>query len=373
VSRRKLISLIFIVLFLLQLSAQEIMFETFDSGVDVWMLFPYDTFHFGKDDSLSVYQVSTQIKNQHGTQVANNEIQIEVLNRDWLKGTAIPITQTYQLSTGSHSISISLRNKKLGDKQNYSRKFNVGSVSTELGQAYIIACREGFDYIPESMDLKQLDSLTLRHRFAIGAGNLSLVLDGIKHDFKNPTSPFELNLKEIAPQDSISTLVIFVDEMNIRYKLEPLIYQAWFSYNQRYSPKDQLEQLRYIANQNEWKVLRKIPESKYHDAIESFWQANDPSPGTLRNENREFFYHRILQADEQFTIHKRMPGWKSDRGRIYIKFGDPDQIVGDAFPIGKPSSITWHYFRFNRSFIFTDERGFGQYTLRNKEDEYIDY
>ena len=50
-----------------------------------------------------------------------------------------------------------------------------------------------------------------------------------------------------------------------------------------------------------------------------------------------------------------------------------DQIINDAFPIGRAPSITWHYFRLNRSFIFADERGFGQYRLRNKDEEYKDF
>jgi len=373
VYRKFLLSLIILTLAWLPAYAMEIMIENYESGVDVWLLLPYDLFIFAKDADDSEYQISTQIKNSRGYQVAVDEFRLRIPRRDWLLGSAIPVYKSYALGNGAHQINVSLRNRSLGDKHNYNRKFNVGSQATELGLVYMIAMREGFSYLPENLDMTDLDSLTLKHSFAIGASNLRLDLDGEEHIFDNPKSPFELDMKSITEKDSIFSLQISLDEMNIRYQLEPLLYKPWFSFHQRYSLKDQLEQLRYVANQNEWQVLRKVPADKHADAIESFWQANDPSPGTLRNENREYFYQRVLHADEQFSIHKRMKGWKSDRGRIYIKFGEPDQIASDTFPIGRSPSITWHYFRLNRSFVFVDERGFGQYTLRNKDDEYIDY
>lgn len=369
---KKALSLLLFGLLLLPLLAQEIIFERYESGIEIWIILPYELVHFGSGDASADYQISTQIKDSRGKQVAVNEQILQIPNRTWLQGTAIPIQQSHDLPTGSYSLNVALRNRKLGDKQNYERSFNVGSQATEIGQAYLFATREGFRYIPATMAMQELQSLLLRISFAVDAQSLRLSIDGKRHDFELLHSPFELDLKEFAPQDSISELSLDITELNIRYQLEPLLYRPWFSFGTRYSLKDQLDQLRYVASQNEWQVLRKVPKSKYHNAIESFWQANDPSPGTIRNENRDLFNQRVLAADERFSIHKRMQGWKSDRGRIYIKFGEPDQITTDAFPIGRAPSISWHYFRLNRIFVFTDERGFGQYNLWNKDDEYND-
>lgn len=370
---KKLLSLLLFGLFLLPLLAQEIVFERYESGIDIWVIMPYDIVLFGGGDESAEYQLSTQIKDSRGKQVAVDEQILEIPNRDWLKSTAIPIRQSHDLPTGSYTLNIALRNRKLGDKQNFERSFNVGSKATEIGQAYLIAEREGFHYIPATLAMRELQSLLLRISYGVQAQSLRLSIDGSRHDFELSQSPFELDLKEFTRQDSIADLGIDITEMNIRYQLEPLLYRPWFSFGTRYSLKDQLDQLRYIATQNEWQTLRKVPKDKYQYAIESFWQANDPTPGTIRNENRDLFNQRVLHADEKFTIHKRMQGWKSDRGRIYIKFGEPDQISTDAFPIGRAPSISWHYYRLNRVFVFTDERGFGQYNLRNKDDEYLDY
>jgi hypothetical protein len=74
-----------------------------------------------------------------------------------------------------------------------------------------------------------------------------------------------------------------------------------------------------------------------------------------------------------FTIHKKLKGWASDRGRIYIKFGEPDEITTDVHPIGRYPNITWTYYKQNKEFYFADVKGYGQYILRNKEAEYDEY
>jgi len=58
--------------------------------------------------------------------------------------------------------------------------------------------------------------------------------------------------------------------------------------------------------------------------IENFWRRRDPNPDTEENEFREQYYERIAYANEHFT--SGIPGWKTDRGRIYIAWGKPDEI-----------------------------------------------
>jgi len=64
--------------------------------------------------------------------------------------------------------------------------------------------------------------------------------------------------------------------------------------------------------------------------IESFWQRRDPTPDTAENEFKEEHYRRIAYANEHFPAG--IPGWKTDRGRIYIVFGPADEI--EAHPSG---------------------------------------
>lgn len=62
--------------------------------------------------------------------------------------------------------------------------------------------------------------------------------------------------------------------------------------------------------------------------IEQFWLRRDPTPETIENEFREEHYRRIVYANELFT--SGVEGWRTDRGRIYIMFGPPDEIETHA-------------------------------------------
>ncbi len=85
------------------------------------------------------------------------------------------------------------------------------------------------------------------------------------------------------------------------------------------------EDVVYILNSEEKAVFEKLttPEEK-DNFIEQFWARRDPDPRTIENEFREEHYRRIAYANERFTSGD--PGWRTDRGRIYIVHGEPDSI-----------------------------------------------
>ncbi len=70
--------------------------------------------------------------------------------------------------------------------------------------------------------------------------------------------------------------------------------------------------------------------SEREEFIKIFWHQRDPTPDSEENEYRDQYYERVAYANEHFTSGK--PGWMTDRGRIYIKFGKPDEI--EAHPAG---------------------------------------
>ena len=73
----------------------------------------------------------------------------------------------------------------------------------------------------------------------------------------------------------------------------------------------------------------KTDEEREH-FVEQFWTRRDPTPGTRKNEFEEEHYRRIAYANEHWGGN--LPGWKTDRGRIYIRYGPPDEI--DSHPSG---------------------------------------
>jgi GWxTD domain-containing protein len=91
------------------------------------------------------------------------------------------------------------------------------------------------------------------------------------------------------------------------------------------------EDVVWIITDEERAAFKQLSNDEERDNfIEAFWQRRDPTPDTEENEYKEEHYRRIAYANEHFAAG--IPGWKSDRGRIYIMYGPADEI--DAHPSG---------------------------------------
>jgi GWxTD domain-containing protein len=111
----------------------------------------------------------------------------------------------------------------------------------------------------------------------------------------------------------------------------------------------------YIISDEERKAFKTLSNDEERDAfIENFWLRRNPNPDSPENEFREEHYRRIAYANDRFAAGK--PGWKTDRGHVYIAFGEPDSKdshpSGGAYdrPMeeggGQTSTFpfeTWHY------------------------------
>lgn len=134
------------------------------------------------------------------------------------------------------------------------------------------------------------------------------------------------------------------------------------SLNEAFAPLD------YIATPDDqlgvWK--RGLSTAAKRQFLINFWSRRDPTPGTPKNEKREEFYGFIALANQKFTERGQgaRPGWRSDRGRIFIKNGEPAerlqrQNIGNA-----PPYEVWRYTTGrDRWYIFVDLSGFGAFQL----------
>jgi GWxTD domain-containing protein len=82
-----------------------------------------------------------------------------------------------------------------------------------------------------------------------------------------------------------------------------------------------------IAKEEQAAFDRLLTDEERERFIEQFWLRRDPTPGTQANEFKEEHYRRIAYANEHFA--SGLPGWKTDRGRIYIVYGRPETILDD--------------------------------------------
>ncbi|HEY3102741.1 MAG TPA: GWxTD domain-containing protein [Pyrinomonadaceae bacterium] len=151
--------------------------------------------------------------------------------------------------------------------------------------------------------------------------------------------------------------------------------------------KDWLEKdVAYIITDEERKAFKKLEtDDEREHFIEEFWRRRDPDPDTDENEYREEYYERIAYANEHFA--SGIPGWKTDRGRIWIMYGKPDEL--ETHPSGGSynretyegggTTSTYPFERWFYRYLpgvgsgieieFVDPTGSGEYRIARNPDE----
>jgi len=200
--------------------------------------------------------------------------------------------------------------------------------------------RDTLHLVLGSEPAKQLREISLEH-FTPGEYELEIILRGRRN-------------KKLVDQRQ---------QFEILWTLEGMIRNDWktavsqlelFADNEDYLPSNGLDEL---------KDLKGLEERKR--GFDEFWLERDPSPGTAENEFKSSFYYRIAVANSRFGMYHR-PGWKTDRGRTYVRYGEPDQVDDVPFsPSALPYQV-WLYYTSGRyrEFLFVDENQDGDYRLQ---------
>jgi GWxTD domain-containing protein len=150
-----------------------------------------------------------------------------------------------------------------------------------------------------------------------------------------------------------------------------------FGFFWKYVPNTQqdldlaIEYLRYIAPGDSIKHYRDKSFEEKQQFFRRFWRQNDPNPDTEENELMIEYYRRVNLANENFSA-TGVRGWLTDRGRIYIKFGQPDEIDRHPFEASTYPYVVWHYYSVRKTFVFIDRSGFGDYEL-HPNYYYVEY
>jgi GWxTD domain-containing protein len=97
-------------------------------------------------------------------------------------------------------------------------------------------------------------------------------------------------------------------------------YKKWLS-----------DEVPYIITDDERAAFKKLStDDEREQFVEQFWERRNPNPGSPENEFKEEYYRRIAYANEHYA--SGIPGWRTDRGRIYIMYGPPDEV--ESHPSG---------------------------------------
>jgi len=133
------------------------------------------------------------------------------------------------------------------------------------------------------------------------------------------------------------------------------------------------ETARLVMTGEEKNIFNHLPNAdSRREFIEEFWKKRDPDPWTEENEFRTEFFDRIEHANKRFR--EGTPGWKTDRGRIYVFMGPPDKFE-EFFNHGDPSVrgliLWWIYYDYELGIEFVDESGNGTFKIRRYEGDFF--
>lgn len=156
----------------------------------------------------------------------------------------------------------------------------------------------------------------------------------------------------------------------MRLSAEKSTDEGYFKYMDGAALDSAFAPLTYVSEGNELRTWdKKLSDDAKRRFLITFWQKRDPTPGTPQNEARERFYEGIAAANKNYK-ERKVPGWKTDRGRVYAKYGAPDDLLRRPSESKAPPYEVWRYTR-GRGYwyIYGDlSNGFGTYRLMNTND-----
>jgi GWxTD domain-containing protein len=145
------------------------------------------------------------------------------------------------------------------------------------------------------------------------------------------------------PERSASALVSFT--------------QAWVVTNF----DEMLDLLRYFGEDERIGRMRDAPVGERSRLWREFYAATDPNTGTPENEALNQYFGRVSAANQRFK-DEGVPGWRTDRGEVFITLGAPDESV-ESTPGGANRIVRWTYLTERLEIYFQDETGFGRLRL----------
>ena len=123
-----------------------------------------------------------------------------------------------------------------------------------------------------------------------------------------------------------------------------------------------IKYLKYIERKSVINDMLDHDSFQYAKLLQKYWKKFDPTPNTAYNPIMKEYYERIDYSMQHFTPISRKSGANTDRGKIYIKYGKPNEIKRTSNTYGQVTEI-WFYKKVNKEFVFIDKYGIGDFSL----------
>jgi len=150
---------------------------------------------------------------------------------------------------------------------------------------------------------------------------------------------------------------------------ESIEFSVWKPFFESERFVERVKQIEYIASSGEVKEMLTAKIGERERLWNEFWDSKDPTPADGINEFKIAYFERVDFANRNFSRGSLFDGWRTDRGRVYIILGPPDNIVDEPFnPSGSAYQI-WYYYEKGYNLIFVQRYMTGDYQLENPPPE----
>jgi GWxTD domain-containing protein len=350
------------------------------------------TFLKGEDSFFGELQYEVYVNNKDNEAVFNRTVNERVNTINYEETNSRQIFNTFvtevELPPGEYEAVITVLDKNNNKQVNRKIKFNLEAIN---GLNFLISDIMFFQKFEQDSSGQIINfEPSLLNNFSGGGKYIYFYFTSV---VKNPQDTLKINYKILDPRKFVnqSNEYLLVDkpvfnkhfvrinreqfdqnryevELNAECNEKVMTSRKLFSFfwtTSPNSPKDldlALEQMRYIVDADSvgWALKQKYEDkSGYFDR---FWKRMDPNPDTEKNELLDEYFMRVNFATQNFSTITT-DGWKTDRGRIFIKFGQPEDIERYPFQINSHPFEIWRYYSLRKEFLFEDRTGFGEYYL----------
>jgi GWxTD domain-containing protein len=287
--------------------------------------------------------------------------------------------QVLRLTSGPYKVTVTVRDAGSTSESRAQADFTAPGFGAASYTAPILAYQAtGRGSLADPL------SLVLNPRGAVGYGSDTLLAYIEGYDFPGPaTIPFEVKDEQqntiikdslrfrggrpvesqvirLAPDSvALGELRLAVGAEGKQRDVSALVSftQAWVVTNF----EEMLDLLRYFGQDERLSRLRRAPPAERARVWKEFYAETDPDPGTPENEALNQYFGRINTANQRFT-DEGMPGWRTDRGEVFITMGAPDESI-ESTPGAGNRAVRWTYNNYRLVLFFVDETGFGRLRL----------
>lgn len=324
--------------------------------------------------------ISFQRENTRPVELTRDEIvRVPTFQETLRADESVLFQQILRLTPGPYNVTVTVRDASSTSESRAQGRYTAPDFRPGTTSAPILAYQatgRGSQNDPLSV--------VLNPRGAVGYGADTLLAYVEGYDFSGPeTVPFEVldEQQEVIYSDSLrfrggrpveSQVIrlapdsISLGELklvlgaghNVRTTSALVSFsQAWVITNF----DEMLDLLRYFGQDSRVNAMRKARPSDRSRLWRQFYADTDPNRVTPENEALNQYFGRISAANARFT-DEGVPGWRTDRGEVFITLGPPDESI-ETTPGTAGRVVRWTYLNYRLSLFFQDETGFGRLRL----------